>query len=38
VVGYKGEGSAFDADPVNGQQPKLLGLPIALAIGIGQAF
>jgi outer membrane translocation and assembly module TamA len=38
VVGYRGEDSAFAADPVNGQQPKLLGLPIALAIGIGQAF
>jgi outer membrane protein assembly factor BamA len=38
VVGYRGEGSAFDADHVNGTQPTILGLPIALAIGIGQAF
>ncbi len=38
VLGYKGEGSAAAADPTNGAQPLLLGLPIALAIGIGQAF
>jgi outer membrane protein assembly factor BamA len=38
VVGYKNEVSAFNADNVNGLPPKLLGLPIGLAIGIGQAF
>jgi outer membrane translocation and assembly module TamA len=38
VVGYKDEGAAFNADHLNGKQPTLLGLPIALAIGIGQAF
>jgi outer membrane protein insertion porin family/translocation and assembly module TamA len=38
VLGYKTEDAAAAADPVNGRQPTLLGLPIALAIGIGQAF
>ena len=38
VVGYPGEKSAAAADPVNGTQPFILGLPLALAIGIGQAF
>ncbi len=38
VIGYKTEDAAASADPVNGRQPTLLGLPIALAIGIGQAF
>ena len=38
VLGYKGEGSAEAADPVNGSPPTILGLPIAIAIGIGQAY
>jgi outer membrane protein insertion porin family/translocation and assembly module TamA len=38
VLGFKTEDDAANADPVNGKPPTLLGLPIALAIGIGQAF
>ncbi|MDP9150976.1 MAG: BamA/TamA family outer membrane protein [Myxococcota bacterium] len=38
VLGYSNEELAADADPVNGRIPHLLGLPIALAVGIGQAF
>jgi outer membrane protein assembly factor BamA len=38
VLGYKSEAAAAAADPVNGTQPTILGVPIALAIGIGQAF
>jgi outer membrane protein insertion porin family/translocation and assembly module TamA len=38
VLGYKTEADAAAADPVNGTQPTILGVPIALAIGIGEAF
>ncbi|MDP9001253.1 MAG: BamA/TamA family outer membrane protein, partial [Myxococcota bacterium] len=38
VLPYKSEADAAAADPVNGTQPTILGVPIALAIGIGQAF
>jgi outer membrane protein insertion porin family/translocation and assembly module TamA len=38
VLGYPSEASAAAADPVNGMQPTILGLPLAVAIGIGQAF
>jgi outer membrane protein insertion porin family/translocation and assembly module TamA len=38
VVGYKSEAAAAAKDPVNGVQPTIFGVPIALAIGIGQAF
>jgi outer membrane protein assembly factor BamA len=38
VVGYSTEDAASRADPVNGLPPKILGVPIALAVGIGQAF
>ncbi len=38
VLGYKDEGSAFAADPLNGEQPTILGVPLAIAIGIGQAY
>ncbi|HEY5242446.1 MAG TPA: POTRA domain-containing protein [Polyangiaceae bacterium] len=38
VLGYKNEAAAAAADPVNGTQQPLFGLPIALAIGIGQAY
>jgi outer membrane protein assembly factor BamA len=38
VLGYKSETDASNADPVNGVQPRILGQPVALAIGIGQAF
>jgi outer membrane translocation and assembly module TamA len=39
VLGYKSETAASDADHVNGLQRPLFGiLPIAIAIGIGQAY
>jgi outer membrane protein insertion porin family/translocation and assembly module TamA len=44
VLGYKNELDAFHADPSNGYQPTFfgssthLGIPIAIAIGIGEAF
>ncbi|HXX69318.1 MAG TPA: POTRA domain-containing protein [Polyangiaceae bacterium] len=38
VLGFANEYAAWKADPVNGLPPRLFTLPIALAIGIGQAF
>jgi outer membrane protein insertion porin family/translocation and assembly module TamA len=41
VLGYKNETAASaptTGDPVNGTQPTILGVPIAIAIGIGQAY
>ena len=38
VVGYPNETAAANADPVNGLPPTILGLPLAIAIGIGQAY
>jgi outer membrane protein assembly factor BamA len=38
VLGYANETAAAQADPVNGAQPTILGVPIAIAIGIGQAY
>jgi outer membrane protein assembly factor BamA len=38
VLGYKTEADAAAADPVNGTQPTILGVPIELAVGIGEAF
>jgi outer membrane protein insertion porin family/translocation and assembly module TamA len=38
VLGYKSEKDAAIADPVNGTQTTLLNIPIALAVGIGEAF
>ena len=38
VVGYPNETAAANADPVNGVQPTILGVPLAIAIGIGQAY
>jgi outer membrane protein insertion porin family/translocation and assembly module TamA len=38
VLGYKSEGDAFAADHLFGLQPTILGVPVALAVGIGQAF
>ncbi len=38
VLGYANEAQAAAADPVNGLQPTILGLPLAIAVGIGQAF
>jgi len=38
VLGYANERAAANADPVNGIQPTILGVPLAIAIGIGQAY
>ncbi|HEX8794716.1 MAG TPA: POTRA domain-containing protein [Polyangiaceae bacterium] len=38
VLGYPNETAAAEADPVNGLPPRMLGVPIAIAIGIGQAY
>jgi outer membrane protein assembly factor BamA len=38
VLGYKNETAAADADPTNGVQPTIFGVPLAIAIGIGQAY
>jgi outer membrane protein insertion porin family/translocation and assembly module TamA len=38
VLGYSSEAAAAQADPVNGTQPTIFGLPLAIAIGIGQAY
>ncbi len=38
VLGYKDENAAYNADPTNGQQPNTFGVPLAIAIGIGQAY
>jgi outer membrane protein insertion porin family/translocation and assembly module TamA len=38
VLGYGSEAAANAADPVNGTQPTVLGLPIAVAVGIGPAY
>ena len=38
VLGYKSEAAAAQADPVNGTQPTIFGVPIAIAIGIGRAY
>jgi outer membrane protein insertion porin family/translocation and assembly module TamA len=43
VLGYKNENAAAaplsaGGDPVNGTQPSILGVPLAIAIGIGQAY
>ena len=38
VLGYPNETAAANADPVNGVQPTIFGLPLAIAIGIGQAY
>jgi len=42
VLGFKDESDASNAaaggDPVNGTQPRIFGQPIAIAIGIGQAY
>jgi outer membrane protein assembly factor BamA len=38
VLGYKSEADAAAADHVNGTQTTLLNVPIAIAVGIGEAF
>jgi outer membrane protein assembly factor BamA len=38
VLGYRDENAAYAADPLNGEQPTILGLPLAIAVGIGEAY
>jgi outer membrane protein insertion porin family/translocation and assembly module TamA len=38
VLGYRNEDEAAKADPVAGLPPKLLGIPLAIAFGIGEAY
>ena len=38
VLGFSSETAAYNADPSNGVQPTILGVPIAIAIGIGEAY
>jgi outer membrane protein insertion porin family/translocation and assembly module TamA len=38
VLGYANEDDVSRADPVAGRPPKLLGIPIAIAFGIGEAY
>jgi outer membrane translocation and assembly module TamA len=38
VLGFKNETAAYNADPSNGYQPTILGIPVAIAIGIGEAY
>jgi outer membrane translocation and assembly module TamA len=38
VIGYKNETEVFNAKPTYGDQPTILGIPIAAAFGIGEAF
>jgi outer membrane protein assembly factor BamA len=38
VLGYRNEDEAANADPVGGRPPKLLGIPLAIAFGIGEAY
>ena len=38
VVGYRNEDAVAAADPVAGLPPKLLGIPMAIAFGIGEAY
>jgi outer membrane protein insertion porin family/translocation and assembly module TamA len=38
VLGFANETAAYNHDPSNGVQPTILGLPIAIAVGIGEAY
>jgi outer membrane translocation and assembly module TamA len=38
ILGQPNEFRAEEADPTWGQQPRLLGLPVAFAFGLGEAF
>jgi outer membrane protein assembly factor BamA len=38
VLGFANEADAATSDPVNGTQPTIFNVPIAVAIGIGQAY
>jgi outer membrane protein assembly factor BamA len=38
ILGFSNERAAYNADPSNGLEPTILGVPIAIAIGIGEAY
>ena len=38
ILGYANEQAAFKADPSNGLPPTILGVPLAIAVGIGEAY
>jgi outer membrane protein insertion porin family/translocation and assembly module TamA len=38
VLGFRNEDDVARQDPVAGLPPKLLGVPIAIAFGIGEAY
>ena len=38
VLGYANEDEAARADPTLGTPPKLFGIPMAIALGIGEAY
>ncbi len=38
VLGFSSESAAYNHDPSNGVQPTILGVPIAIAVGIGEAY
>jgi hypothetical protein len=38
VLGFPSETAAYYHDPSNGVQPRILGQPIAIAVGIGEAY
>jgi outer membrane protein assembly factor BamA len=38
VIGFRNETAVFNANPTYGNQPTILGIPIAAAFGIGEAF
>ncbi len=38
VLGYANEDAAFAANPTEGVQPKIFGVPLAVAFGIGEAY
>ncbi len=38
VLGFKDEQEAYQHDASNGYQPRIAGVPIAIAIGIGEAY
>ncbi len=38
VIGFRNETAVFNANPTYGNQPTILGIPIAVAFGIGEAF
>ncbi len=38
VLGFRNETAAYEHDNANGWQPRILGQPVAIAIGIGEAY